>query len=205
MRKIFLVRHAGVTRIDQQKCYLGQSDPMLSAVGIRQAQRLSRAFKYCPVQAVFTSDLLRAEHTALWISHNHRCEPEKVRELREINLGKWEGRTFREVQAQYPEEYKKRVLDLENYRIAGGESFADLRARVIPWFTKAVAKMKGNLVIVAHAGVNRVILCHLTKLSIRELFSIPQEYAAVNIIQENMGCYRVAAVNKNLADTQAKV
>ena len=191
---IFLVRHAEPVGIDQQKRYLGQHNPDLSPFGVHQAEKLCEAFRSCPIQAVFTSDLLRAVHTALLIVKNHHCQPERIREFREISLGEWEGRTFQEVQAQYPEEYEQRGQDIANYRTPGGESFADLQKRVLPAF-RAVVKTKGNLVIVAHAGVNRVILCHLTQRPLQELFSIPQDYAAVNILRENMGSYRVVAMN----------
>ena len=194
-KTIFLVRHAESVRIDQQKRYLGQQNPDLSPFGIHQAEMLCQAFRYCPIQAVFTSDLLRAMHTALLIAKDHHCQPERIREFREISLGAWEGRTFQEVQAQYPEEYEQRGQDIVNYRTPGGESFADLQKRVLPAFTAVVEKTKGNLVIVAHAGVNRVILCHLMQRPLQELFSIPQDHAAVNILSENTGSYRVVAVN----------
>jgi len=194
-KTIFLVRHAEPVGSDQQRRYLGQQNPDLSPFGIHQAEKLSQAFRNCPIQAVFTSDLLRAIHTALLIAKDHHYQPEKIRGLREINLGEWEGRTFQEVQTQYPEEYAQRGRDIANYRTPGGESFADLQKRVLPAFTKVVEKTKGDLVIVAHAGVNRVILCHLMQRPLQELFSIPQDSAAVNIIRENNGSYHVVAVN----------
>ncbi len=194
-KTIFLVRHAEPVEIDKQKRYLGQQDPDLSPFGIRQAEKLGQAFRNCPIEAVFTSDLLRAVHTASWIARDHHCQPEIVSEFREISLGEWEGRTFAEVQAQYPEEYERRGQDIANHRTPGGESYADLQERVLPAFTAAVEKTKGDLVIVAHAGVNRVILCHLTGQPLHDLFSIPQDYAAVNILREGRGSYRVVAVN----------
>ena len=194
-KTIFLVRHAEAAGIDQEKRYLGQQNPDLSSVGIHQAEKLRRAFRSYPIQAVFTSDLLRAVHTALLIVKDHHCQPERIRGFREISLGEWEGRTFQEVQAQYPEEYEQRGQDIVNYRTPGGESFADLQKRVLPAFTEVMERTKGNSVIVAHAGVNRVILCHIMQRPLKELFSIPQDYAAVNILRKNMGSYRVVAVN----------
>ena len=194
-KTIFLVRHAEPVGIDKQKRYLGQQDPDLSPFGIRQAERLGQAFRNCPIEAVFTSDLLRAVHTASLIVKNRDCQPEPVSEFREISLGEWEGRTFAEVQAQYPEEYERRGQDIANHRTPGGESFADLQKRVLPAFAKVVEKTKGNSMIVAHAGVNRVILCHLTGRPLQDLFSIPQDYAGVSILREAMRSYRAVAVN----------
>jgi alpha-ribazole phosphatase len=197
-KTIFLVRHAEPVGIDLQKSYLGHQNPDLSPLGIHQAEMLCQAFRYYPIQAVFTSDLLRAVHTALYIVKNHHCQPERIREFREISLGEWDGRTFQEVQEQYPEEYKQRGQDIVNYRTPGGESYADVQKRVLPAFTEVLEKTKGSSVIVAHAGVNRVILCHLIKRPLQELFSIPQDYAAVNILRENMGSFHVVAVNMDL-------
>ena len=192
---IFLIRHAEPVRIDQQKRYVGQQDMDVSPFGRHQAEELSNIFRHCPVQSVFTSDLLRAVSTATCIARGHCSHPEIIKEFREINLGSWDGKTFQEVQNKFKEEYTQRGLDIVNYRTPGGESFADLQARVIPAFTRVADKMLGSIVIVAHAGVNRVILCHLMQKSLEELLSIPQDYAAVNIIEKNAEIFHVVATN----------
>lgn len=197
-KTIFLVRHAEAAGTDQQKRYLGQQDPDLSPFGVSQAEKLGQAFRHYAIEAVFTSDLLRAVRTALLIAGDRRCQPEQVREFREISLGAWEGRTFQEVQAQYPAEYRQRGQDIVSYRTPGGESFADLHKRVLPAFTEVVEKTKGDCVIVAHAGVNRVILCHLMQRPLQELFSVSQDHAGVSILREEGGKYRVAIVNMDL-------
>ena len=197
-KTIFLVRHAEPARIDEQKRYLGQQNPNLSPFGIQQAKKLARALRSCPIQAIFTSDLARAVKTASLIAKDHDCTPTRIREFSEINLGEWEGRTFEEVQSQYPDEYEQRGQDIVNYRTPGGESFADLQKRVLPTFNEVASKTRGNSVIVAHSGVNRVILCYLMHRPLEELFSIGQDYAAVNIIQVDMGNYHVIEVNMDL-------
>lgn len=197
-KTIFLIRHAEAAGIDEQKRYIGQQDPELSPLGMHQAQKLCLAFTSFPIKAVFTSDLVRAVNTASLIANDHHCPIEKIKEFREINLGTWEGRTFQEIQAQYPEEYEQRGRDIANYRTPGGESFAELQKRALHAFTNVAEKAEGDLVIVAHAGVNRVILCHLMQRPIEELFSIPQDHAAVNIIRQSKGSYSVVTVNMAL-------
>jgi probable phosphoglycerate mutase len=194
-KTVFLIRHAEAAGIDQQKRYIGQQDHDLSPLGIHQAEKLCRVFTSFPIEAVFTSDLVRAANTALPIARDHRCPLEKISEFRELNLGTWEGRTIQEIQVQHPAEYEQRGRDIANYRTPGGESFADLQKRALPAFIKVVGKTQGDIAIVAHAGVNRVILCHQMQRPLQELFSIPQDYAAVNILSENMGSYRVVVVN----------
>ena len=79
--------------------------------------------------------------------------------LREISLGKWEGRSFSEVQQRFPVEFDARGQDIENWRPPGGESFADCRERVMGAVGNILRKTRGNILLVAHAGVNRLILC----------------------------------------------
>jgi alpha-ribazole phosphatase len=194
-KTIFLIRHAEPIGVTQEWRYLGQQDPDLSPFGIQQAEKLGLAFRSYSIQAVFTSDLLRAVHTTLLIFKNHHGQPERMREFREISLGEWDGKTVEEVQALYPKEYEQRGRDIVNYRTPGGESYVDVEKRVLPAFMAVVEKTNGNIVIVAHAGVNRVILCYLMQRPLQDLFSIPQDYTAVNIIRENMGSYRVVTIN----------
>ncbi|BAE82665.1 histidine phosphatase family protein [Desulfitobacterium hafniense] len=167
---IFLVRHAEPVRIDTQRRFFGQSDPDLSAVGILQAERLGEDLKNYAIQTVYTSDLIRAQQTAARIGNRQQCRCVRIREFREICLGLWEGQTFQEIQTGYPEEYQKRGEDIAGYRIPGGESFADLQQRVLPAFHQVVNTTDGNLAIVAHAGVNRTILCHLLERPLQEFF-----------------------------------
>lgn len=195
-KTIFLIRHAEPIRKDDQKRYLGGlSDPDLSPVGRDQAEQLSKALQKENIRAIFTSDLHRAENTAALIAEEHDCEVIKNRAFREIAMGAWEGKSHLEIKESYPEEYTRRGSDLANFRPLGGESFRDLQLRVLPAFTEAVNHTEGNLVMVAHAGVNRVILCHLMARPLQDLFTIEQKYAAVNIIRESAGSCHVLGVN----------
>ena len=67
------------------------------------------------------------------------------------------------IKEKYPEEYEARGRDLINYRIGGtAESFADLRDRVMPAFRRLVEETEGDIIIVSHSGVNRIIKCAVT-------------------------------------------
>ena len=190
-KTIYLVRHAEPAGIDSLGFYLGQSDPPLSAVGVKQAERLAETFKERPIRAVYCSDLARAVETASIIARGLHCRPVKVKAFREINLGDWEGLSAAEVKKKYPGEYEKRGADFARYRPPRGESFVDLHRRVIPAFFRVAEQAGGDLVIVAHAGVNRVILCELLPLEQNELFSIEQSYARVDVIRKDDRGYTV--------------
>ena len=66
-----------------------------------------------------------------------------------------------EVQARYPAEWQRREKDLVTFRPPAGESFTDFSVRIAPVFNQIVQELEGDILIVAHAGVNRVILCQV--------------------------------------------
>jgi alpha-ribazole phosphatase len=64
----------------------------------------------------------------------------------------------------------------------GGESFEQLQRRVMPAFDRIIDSTDGNILIIAHAGVNRVIISRLIALPLRDIMKLPQPYGCVNIL-----------------------
>ncbi len=177
-RKIFLARHAKPYSPDDEKRYIGHTDPALSAEGIRQAEALARELAKHTVSGVYSSDLLRASQTAAIIAAKFNLSVKTEKRLREIHMGDWENLTFTEVRSKYPDEYEKRGKDIAHYRRPGGESFTDVRDRALAGFNEIVRSSTGDVVIVAHAGVNRVILCGLMSVPLQDIFTIKMDYAS---------------------------
>jgi alpha-ribazole phosphatase len=186
-RKIFLARHAKPYSFDNEKRFLGQTDTALSPEGVLQAETLARELARHPITAIYCSDLLRASQTAAIIAAKFNLQVKTEKRLREINMGDWENMSFTEVQSKYPDEYEKRGKDIARYRRPGGESFTDVRDRALPAFNETIVNSTGNIVIVAHAGVNKTILCSLMSIPLQDIFTIKMEYAAAYeiLVKEN--------------------
>jgi len=182
-KTVYLLRHAEPLHLFQEKYFLGQSDLPLSVKGKQQARLLADFFSTVDLSAIFCSDLQRALQTAMFIAEKHDLYPRIVKELREINLGRWEGLRLDKVKSLYPVEYELRGQDLVNYRPPEGESFVDLQKRVLPIYREIVDSSEGDIVIVSHAGVNRAILCALLDVPLENLLTIEQEYACINVIK----------------------
>jgi alpha-ribazole phosphatase len=99
-------------------------------------------------------------------------------------FGDWEGYTLGQIIRDYPEEVEKRRKDPAHYACpGGGESISRLSERIIPAFEKIRAQQAGKeTIIVAHGGVNRVILSHALGLDLSRAFNIVQDYGCLNII-----------------------
>jgi len=181
--RIFLFRH-GETANAHEVCLNGHYDVDLSDKGLEQMRQIADSLNPHPIRAVYSSDLQRTTKGAALVAKAHGLDPVSLPELRELSFGHWEGMSLKELETKYPGEMDKRIKETEAFRADGGETFGELHDRVIPAFKNIVDRHAGEtIVLLCHGGVNRVILSHVLGFPTSKLFSIAQEYAAVNIIQ----------------------
>ncbi len=191
---IYLLRH-GSTDEGGERHFVGQLDKPLVAEGQRQAEQWREVFEAIELEAIFCSDLQRSLETASIIAGEKHPLPRTVTGLREISLGEWEGLAMSHVRQNFPQQWQERGLNMAGYRPPCGESFNDLKNRVIPVYKKLVSESKRDILIVAHAGVNRMILGHLLGMPVANLFRLNQDYAGLNLIDYSSGLPRIAALN----------
>lgn len=191
---LYLVRHGAVISV-AGKAFIGQIEAPLSEEGVEQAWALRKWLEPIRFSRVISSDLSRSQRTSQIIAHCHAEAIEALPALREINLGDWEGCSFNEIQRRFPRQYASRGRDLENWRPPNGESFADCRTRVSAALSEICAGSHGNVLLVGHAGVNRLILCSALGIPFSNLLSIGQDYGCLNIIEFGPGRARVQLMN----------
>jgi alpha-ribazole phosphatase/probable phosphoglycerate mutase len=180
--RLYLVRHGRVAD-GQAHRYHGHNDIGLSPLGEKQLEDLAAQLQAIPLAGVYASDLYRAFRGAEIISRGRNLTPQAVPEFREVNFGVWEGLSFEEIAAHYPQELQGRFQDLANFRIPGGESLMDVRGRALPRLNELLEKHTSQaFLIVAHAGVNRVILSEALGMPLEHLFRLDQNHGCLNII-----------------------
>ena len=152
--RIIAVRH-GETSWNVDSRIQGQLDIGLNDQGQWQARRVGQALAGEPVAAIYSSDLQRAWHTAEHIARAAGLDVAPVPELRERCFGRFEGRTFKEIEESWPDEahaWRKRHPDWAPPD--GGETLLQLRERVQRAVCELAQRHPGELiVIVAHGGV----------------------------------------------------
>ncbi|MBS3976691.1 MAG: histidine phosphatase family protein [Syntrophomonadaceae bacterium] len=193
---IYLVRHGKIELEDDHRRYIGQIDPPLCKEGKEQARSLGDRLNRVKIEGVFCSDLSRSVDTAREIAVRHGLISQERADLREISLGRWEGLKFAEVARCYPKEFKERGADIGYFRPPGGESFADCSGRVVAAFHEIVQSPFNSVAIVGHAGINRLIICHILGLPLANLFRISQDYACLNIIMAGDFGFRLKLLNQ---------
>lgn len=178
VRNIYVVRHCQPSFSSSKKFCIGKLDIPLSHEGREQAKNLLSYFSDKKISSIYSSNLKRARETAEILANN-AAVPIIKSEFSEIDMGKWDGLTFDEIKFLYPEEYKKRGEDFENYVVDGGESIKDCQSRAMSELYKTLNESSGNIIIVTHAGVIRAMLSSVEGISICEAFSYKIDYGSV--------------------------
>ncbi|MBN2041532.1 MAG: histidine phosphatase family protein [Spirochaetes bacterium] len=190
---IYLLRHGEIDS-GGKKRFTGQLDLSLTEKGRLQAESWKKELSCIKFDYVYSSDLTRCVETVRIITGSENSV--LIKELREIYLGEWEGLSFDEVKAERKQQWEERGQNITGYRPPAGESFNDLKKRVIPAFSKIAEENKGNILIVTHAGVIRTIICHLLEIPFRRLFSLGLGYSGMYIVDNNADPVQLIAANK---------
>lgn len=193
MSTVFLMRHGAIVQRDPRR-FIGQTDLPLTGEGRTQAGLWREALADVPFVAALASDLSRCLETASIVLAGRGLSARPEPRLREVDLGAWENLTVEEVQERFPGAYERRGDDLTGFAPEGGESFADVQARAVAALGE-LAGLEGNVLVVAHGGVNRSLLCHALGLDLTRLFRLEQGYCRLNILKITPELWRVQAVN----------
>lgn len=182
VKTVHLIRH-GETEGSHIKRYKGSIDVPLSLKGMEQIKRVAEFINSSPLTSVYSSPLSRALKSAELIAEPHGLRPVVIHDLRERNFGVWEGMSFDEIKEKYPEEFNAWAENPLKYSPVNGESTIEVRDRVIKAFEEILSHGEERIAIVAHGGVNRIILCHIIGIPFENIFRIEQDYGAINIIE----------------------
>ena len=189
MVKLVLIRH-GQTVWNKLGKYQGQADIELSELGVQQAVQLGENYPFEKPAAIFSSDLKRAQDTAREVARHFDMEITPVEGFREIKFGKWEGLTYNEIHEGWPEEHSKLFSQPDSVTCPGGECFAQVRDRAVGQIKSILQQYHdGSVVIVAHGGVIRTILCYALGMPLSNMWRIRQDNTALNLVtvyDENM-------------------
>lgn len=200
MLKLILVRH-GQTMWNAGSMsgehFRGQIDVDLNAVGWTQAQAVADRLAGVDVAAVYASPLQRAIHTAEPTAQGHGLEVAPFGGLLDINYGRWGGRSFDDVVAQWPDLYQQWRTSPHRVQIPGGESLADVRARVSQGLQEIVARHDGEIVVlVGHQVVNKVLICTVLGLDNSAFGRIRQDTCCINRFDYVDGAFSVLTLNE---------
>lgn len=149
-----LVRHAQ-TAWNLERRFQGQLDVPLDAEGFEQADLVANWLNSQSIDfaALYTSDLTRARRTAKAIGERLGLSPQPVPALREIHAGEWQGLLTAEIEERYPGHMARWHREANEYRLPGGETIPEVRARVVAWYAEAIKVHRGQAILVVSHGL----------------------------------------------------
>ena len=164
--EIILIRH-GETEWNSQQRMQGHSNSDLSSVGQTQIQALGHWMKNVPFDHIYSSDSLRAKHTAEAITQFSGHKLKIDLRLREKNLGVFEGLTSEEARERHPEDFRLFKTAGSKYVIDEGESTQQLQDRALEIVDEIRIKHpEERVLLVTHGGFIRVVMKHSLGLSL---------------------------------------
>lgn len=165
---IYLLRH-GETVWNTERRLQGRRDSPLTARGIGQARGLGRLLaSHIDAPAgcrIIASPLGRAWQSAVLVAHELGQPPQRIEledRLVELAYGAWEGLTIEEIKQRHAGDWRRRSADRWNQAAPGGETCAELEARVAGWL--AETPDGEPLVVVCHGVTSRVLRGHYSGL-----------------------------------------
>jgi alpha-ribazole phosphatase len=168
--EVYLVRHTE-TICEKGICY-GQSDvrilePYLDLFESIKSQIPADAF-------VYSSPLFRCTELANYVSSSSIITDNR---LMEMNFGDWEMKNWDAIPA---DDFTPWMNDFVNVTVPNGESFVDLYNRVNDFLENELQNNTSKvIVIVAHAGVIRSVLCKISNIPLKDAFNNKVAFGSV--------------------------
>jgi broad specificity phosphatase PhoE len=194
--RILFVRH-GETEWNATLRYQGHADIPLNERGRAQSQAAAQRLARYSVGAIYTSDLSRASETASIIGARLGSTPRPMPELREIDVGQWQGLTPEELYRRYPDHMREFERDPARTVRLGGESYAQLQVRALAALTQIgeAHPADATAVAVSHGGTIRALLCHVIGLDLGYFGRLWLDNGSFTEIQRGASGWRLVRLN----------
>ena len=202
--RVFLARHAETAA--PERFHGAESDIGLSDRGREQAEQLGRRLAEARPSALYCSAMRRAVDTASPIGRVCGLEPVVIPAIHERRIGPLSGASREEGWATYADSKMRWITgDLEATH-PGGESYAEIRRRVVPVLLEIAANHLGEtVVVVAHGVVIRVLLTSLVSgFTPADIDRIAIDFASVNDLRFDGQAWTAAALNQVIAPSPAR-
>lgn len=163
---LYLLRH-GQTECSRNNAFCGSIDSQLTPEGVQMAKAFASAYSSIPWTAIFSSPMQRTIDTAKPLSDAVGIKPELRDGLKEINYGKWEGKTPQQINVEYHDDYIRWSADPAWYAPTSGEMAITIASRAMG----VIEEIKhlytsGNVLAVSHKATIRIILCSLLGIDV---------------------------------------
>lgn len=178
--RLYIIRH-GQTDSNAARVVQGHNQTPLNDLGLEQALKVAQRLALEDIDCIYSSDLKRARETAKIVTDVCKVSLYLTDKLRERSYGVYDGKPF----SKYEQAFLNSGLEKHEFRPEGGENYLEVRNRAADFLTLLFSRYTNNEVValVAHAGINKMLLSCLLGKSIEDAMRIEQKNTCVNIIE----------------------
>ncbi len=181
--ELILIRH-GETVWNRQRKLQGLGESELTDLGIRQAEAAAKALSGEHFDAVYASPLIRAKKTAEIITEGLDAQILYDDDLREWNLGIFEGLTIKDIAEQYPEEYIRFSSRDPDYVIPEGESSRQRYNRAVGCLQRIAGRhLRARILVVTHRGILDSVIRRIMFIPLDRAIAYSQFNCGFNTIE----------------------
>jgi len=182
MTALIIIRHCE-TAWNVNEVFRGRLDIPLNEKGFTQADLLETYLADKKLEAIYSSPLQRARQTAAPLARSRRLEAYVEPKLIDLDFGTWQGLSLSEVEQRSGKLYQEWQEHPERVRFPGGEGLEEVRERASGLAADVMKKHEGNVVLVSHRVVNRVLICALLGLDNSHFWNIRQDNGGITVFQ----------------------
>ncbi|HCL00994.1 MAG TPA: phosphoglycerate mutase [Lachnoclostridium phytofermentans] len=180
---IYFIRH-GETDWNVENKIQGSNDIDLNGNGISQALALGEKVKTLglPIQKIYTSPQKRARKTAKILSEAIQVDCVVTAGLEEMNLGRWEGLTWKEVKEKDIETFNIWYPNRNTDKTPGGESYEEVLSRSLATVQSILKEESQDIAIVSHGAVIKCLLCYINQLPFDQMKQFQTGNTSITIV-----------------------
>lgn len=197
--RVILIRH-GQTAWNEgagEERFRGRTDLPLDDFGQAQARAVSRRLDNEPVAALYASPLLRTRQTAAPVADRLGLPVRAHDGLIDIDYGQFQGLTHMEAAAVHANSYRLWRTNPGAVRFPGGESLAEVQARLLTLMEEMATCHPGQAVaLVGHQIVNKVLACTLLGLDLDKIWRVQQDTCGLDVFQKTDGGWATLCLNE---------
>jgi probable phosphoglycerate mutase len=200
---LLLARHAETAA--PHHFHGAESDIGLSDWGAQQGKLLGRALMRLHATALYCSGMLRAIRTAEPIGRACGLNAIVIPELHERRIGGLSGLSREEGWAIYAASKQRWIAGDLEYTHAGGESYGDIRRRIVPIFEQLAERHPGEtIIVVAHGVVIRVLITSVVcGFHPANFDQVATDFASVNDLEYDGSKWIGHSLNQCVAPSQS--
>lgn len=182
--QLYLIRHGEVEERYHKVFGGSRIDMALSPLGLRQAEAVNKWLADTPLDAIYSSPMLRVRQTLAPTSEAKEMPPVYFDGLREIDFGDWTGHRWDEVQSTFGVSAFDWLEIIEDSGIPGGESSSEIATRVGTYLQQILdGHPHQRVAIFCHGGIIRVILALLLRMPLPKMAHFNIEYGSISVVE----------------------